>query len=701
MTMTRTWARAALSAIALTAAALLLGAAAPVPATVDGARLAKADAEPGQWMAPGRTYDEQRFSPLTQVNEQTVGKLGLAWYADLPVDLGVEASPLMVDGVLYDITAWNVTTAYDAKTGRLLWTYDPKVPQEFGRLACCDIDSRGLAAWKGKIIIATLDGRLIALDARTGQPVWTVQTFDKSLPYTITGAPRVFDGKVLIGNGGADLGPVRGYVTAYDADTGKKLWRFFTVPGDPAKGFENKAMAMAAKTWTGEWWKLGGGGTAWDSIVYDPKLKLIYIGVGNGSPWAQKYRSPGGGDNLFLASIVAVHADNGEYAWHYQEVPGEEWDYTATQPMMLADLKIGGRTRQVLMQAPKDGFFYVLDRVTGKVISAEKFAPGNWADHIDLKTGRPAMNPAMRYGEAPVMMSPGASGAHNYNPMAYSPQTGLVYFPVVETNMGYAAASSFTPGFRAGNGMNFTGGYDAERKAISEYADAHLHAWLTAWNPVTQKEAWRVDYPRNGSGGVLATAGNLVFQGTINKTVVAYRATDGAKLWEAPAQNVPVAAPITYAIDGEQYVAFNAGWGGGLAHIEGFRFKDLKVSKARLLVFKLGGTASLPPFDDAPAMAAPPPPVNATAEQIAAGQVLFGKNCAICHGAEARGGIKDLRQMSPQTHAQFLDIVLGGARQARGMASFADLLSKADAEAIHGYVIKRANEDWAQMQAPK
>ena len=396
-----------------------------------------------------------------------------------------------------------------------------------------------------------------------------------------------------------------------------------------------------------------------------------------------------------------MHADNGEYAWHYQEVQGEEWDYTATQPIMLADLKIGGRARKVLMQAPKNGFFYVLDRATGKVISAEKYAPANWADHIDLKTGKPAMNPEIRYGEAPVRVSPGASGAHNYNPMAYSPKTGLVYFPVVETNMGYAAAPSFTPGFRAGNGMNFTGGYDAERKAIAEYADAHLHAWLTAWDPVAQKEVWRVDYPRNGSGGVLATAGNLVFQGTINKTVVAYRASDGKKLWEAPAQNVPIAAPITYSIDGEQYVAFNAGWGGGLAHIEGFRFKDLKVSKSRLLVFKLGGTTSLPPFDDAPAMATPPPPVTASAEQIAAGQALFGKNCAICHGVEARGGIKDLRQMSPQTHAQFLDIVLGGARQSRGMASFADLLSKTDAEAIHGYVIKRANEDWAQMQGQK
>ena len=285
--------------------------------------------------------------------------------------------------------------------------------------------------------------------------------------------------------------------------------------------------------------------------------------------------------------------------------------------------------------------------------------------------------------------------------MAYSPQTGLVYFPVVETNMAYAAQPSFTPSFRSGNGMNFSGGYEKERQAIAEYTDAHLHAWLTAWDPVKQKEVWRVDYPRNGSGGVLATAGNLVFQGTINKTVVAYRATDGQKLWEAEAQNVPIAAPISYSIDGEQYVAVNTGWGGGLAHVESFRFKDLSLSKSRLLVFKLGGTAPLPPYDDRPVAATPPPPVTATAEQISAGEALFSKNCALCHGAEARGGIKDLRQMSPETHTQFLDIVIGGARASKGMASFADVLSKADAEAIHGYIVKRANQDWTQIQALK
>ena len=415
-------------------------------ANVDGARIRGADREPGQWMATGRTYQEQRYSPLTGITPQNIGRLSLAWHADLNTYRGVEASPIEVDGVLYNISAWNITTAYDARTGKVLWTYDPKVPPEFGRKACCDIVSRGLSVWKGKVIIATLDGRLIALDARTGAPVWTQNTFEGEppWPYTITGAPRVFDGKVLIGNGGAELG-VRGYVPAYDAETGRKLWRFYTVPGDPAKGFENKAMEMAAKTWTGQWWRYGGGGTAWDTITYDPKLKLIYIGVGNGSPWVQKFRSPGGGDNLFLASIVAVKADTGEYVWHYQETPGEQFDSTATQPMILADLKIAGRLRHVLMQAPKNGFFYVLDRTNGKLISAHAFVPMNWATRVDMKTGRPVETPLARYDTTPVLLSPGPGGAHNYNPMAYSPKTGLVYFPVVESYFTLAAAQSLLP----------------------------------------------------------------------------------------------------------------------------------------------------------------------------------------------------------------------------------------------------------------
>ena len=680
---------------ALVAAGLLV---APLSAQdraqVNHARLLAADREPGQWMSVGRTYDEQRFSPLTQINDRTVGRLGLAWFADINTERGMEASPLMIDGVLYNVQPWNVVTAYDAKTGRVLWSYDPQVPLRFGRMACCDIVSRGLAAWQGKIYVATLDGRLIALDARTGKPVWSTLTVDNAKNYTITGAPRVFDGKVVIGNGGAEVG-VRGYVTAYDAETGEQLWRFYTVPGNPADGFENEAMEMAAATWTGEWWKAGGGGTAWDNMSYDPELNLVYIGVGNGSPWAQKWRSPGGGDNLFLASIVALNADTGEYRWHYQTVPGEEWDYTATQQMILADIAIGGRARKVLMQAPKNGFFYVLDRATGELLSAEKIAPINWASGIDMRTGRPIENPAARYGTTPVMVSPGAGGAHNWNPMAFSPLTGLVYVPVTETYMAYAAAETYDPA-RGGLGTAFTG-FDAERRAIAEYADAHSKGWLSAWNPVTQREVWRGPVEQKGSGGVLVTAGNLVFQGTIGTTFAAYRADTGEKVWEMPVQQVPISAPIAYEVDGEQYIAVNAGWGGGLAHVERSAYTQLFLSKPRLLVFKLGGTAQLPPMPAASMQVpelSPPPPLTGTPEQVALGERLYGENCGLCHGTAARGGVKDLRHMMPATHAAFLDIVLGGIRAQNGMASFADVLSREEAEAIHHYLISRAHDDW-------
>ena len=684
------WARAliVLACLALPAAAW-----SRPPADVDGARIKAADSEPGEWMSVGRTYDEQRFSPLKQINTGNVRGLGLAWSADLDTYRGVEASPIEVDGVLYNISAWNITTAYDARTGKVLWTYDPKVPPEFGRKACCDIVSRGLSVWKGKVVIATLDGRLIALDARNGQPVWTVNTFEGEppWPYTITGAPRVFDGKVLVGNGGAELG-VRGYVTAYDAETGAKLWRFYTVPGDPSKGFENKAMEMAARTWTGEWWKFGGGGTAWDSMVYDPKLKLIYVGVGNGSPWVQKFRSPGGGDNLFLASIVALRADTGEYVWHYQETPGEQFDSTATQPMVLADLKIGKRMRKVLIQAPKNGIFYVLDRTNGKLIWAKPFAPITWAKSVDMKTGRPIENPDARYGETPVLLSPGAGGAHNFNPVSYSPQTGLLYFSVTQGFMTFAAAPTWDG---RGLGSSYLG-YEAQRKEQAAYADAHQKAWLAAWDPAKGKEVWRVPYPRDGSGGTLATAGGLVFQGTIRRTLAVYRARDGRKLWESDVQSVPIAGPITYSVGGVQYVALNAGWGGGLAHVQAAAYRDLHVSPARLLVFRLGANHKLPPQAPDAGFPAPPPFVRAPEPVIKRGGELYAANCSLCHGALARGGIKDLRHMSADTHQHFQDIVIGGVRAKAGMASFADVLSKDDAEAIHNYLIARATEDWGE-----
>lgn len=645
-----------------------------------------------QWPATGHGPAEQRYSPLNIVHTGNIGDLGLAWYADIPTTRGVEATPLVIGRTLYNVEPWNIVTAYDAATGEVLWRYDPEVPQRFGRLACCDIVSRGLGYAPGHIYVATLDGRLISLDPQTGAVQWSVLTVDNSKPYTITGAPRVAGDKVIIGNGGAEIG-VRGYVTAYDTQTGEQVWRWYTVPGNPADGFENEAMAMAAKTWTGEWWKQGGGGTVWDSISYDPQLGLIYIGTGNGSPWAWPYRSPDGGDNLFLASIVALRADTGEYVWHYQTVPGEQWDYTATQNMILANLEIEGRLRKVLMQAPKNGFFYVLDRETGELISAEKIAPINWASHVDMATGRPVINLEARYGSEPVMVSPGAGGAHNWNPMAYSPGTGLVYAPVTETYMSYSLAEDYDPD-KGGLGTSFFGD-DEKRRKIAEYADAHSKGWLSAWDPVAQREVWRGPVEKKGSGGVLATAGNLVFQGNIGLNFAAYRADTGEKVWEMPVQNVPIAAPITYMVDGVQYIAVNAGWGGGLAHVESANYADLHLGPPRLLVFKLGGKASLPPLPPRPLqdVAAPVPLVTAPPGVIARGEKLFAQHCSLCHGPAARGGIKDLRYMSAETHDAFLDIVVRGTRATSGMASFGDLLTEDDAEAIHQYVNQRAAMD--------
>lgn len=665
--------------------------------TVDHARLTAADREPGQWMAPGRTYGEQRFSPLDQINADNAAQLGLAWYADIVVDRGVEASPLMIDGILYNIEPWNVTTAYDAVTGKQLWRFDPQVDREKGRLACCDIVTRGLAAWNGKVIIATLDGRLIAIDAKTGKQAWSVDTLEPIWPYTITGAPRVFDGKVIIGNSGAE-GAARGYVTTYDADTGKQLWRFYTVPGDPSKPQADKAMEMAAKTWTGEWWKRGGGGTVWDSIVYDAELGLVYIGVGNGGPWPQKYRSPGGGDNLFLSSIVALKAETGEYVWHYQTTPGEQWDYTATQSIILANLMIEGKQRKVLMQAPKNGFFYVLDRPTGKLISAEPYVAMNWASGIDKVTGRPIMNPEANYGVVPVLITPGPGGGHNWHPMAYSPQTGLAYFPVTEMYMAFSINPDFkqTPGNMSQLGISTTG-YDLTRKAAADFAAKNNKYWLTAWDPVAQKERWRVHYPLRGSGGILATGGNLVFQGTVHGTFAAYRADTGEKVWDMPVQQVPIAAPISYMIDGVQYIAVNAGWGGGLGHAASAKTFGFPLATPRLLVFKLRGTATLPAMAEAAPKLERPADTKASAEIIARGEQLYAQNCASCHAERAIGGVKDLRRMTAATHAEFNDIVLKGTRIEKGMVSFADLLSQGDTDAIHAYLVRRTNEDWNEM----
>ncbi len=655
---------------------------------LNAAAIAAESAHREDWPMIGGSSQEQFFSPLAQINLKTIGRLGLAWFQELETRRGVEATPLVQDGVMYNILPWNVTTAMDARSGKLLWRYDPQVPRETARLACCDIVTRGLALWNGKVIIATLDGRLMALNAKTGQPLWSVQTLEPGAPYTITGAPRVFDGKVFIGNGGADYG-VRGYVSAYDAESGHLIWRFYTVPDEPAKGTNSAILAKAAETWSGAWWKLGGGGTVWDAITYDPDLRMIYIGVGNGSPWVQKFRSPGGGDNLFLCSIVALNADTGEYVWHFQETPAEQFDYTATQPMVLADLNVRGRLRKVLMQAPKNGFFYVLDRVTGELISARNIVDVNWTTGLDPKTGRPTFSAEARYDQKPVLLAPAFNGAHNWQPMSFSPLTGLVYIPVTQNYGVYSAAEEFT---YQKNSVNPGLGDPAERRALQDEAVSRERSWLSAWNPVTQTEAWRVTYPKSGSGGTLSTAGGLVFQGTINKTLAAYRDDTGEKVWELPVDNIPIAAPMTYMAAGKQYIAVNAGYGGARAHSEAEAGMSPHISSARLLVFTIGGKGRLPAL--APRSPIPlPTRVFMSDEDLQTGRQLYVTYCQSCHGTSVRGGVKDLRHMTTETRAAFADIVLKGTRSDQGMASFDDVLTPKDASTLLRYIGLRAYED--------
>lgn len=666
---------------------------------VNHERLLAAPIEGDNWLTHGRTYAEDRFSPLDDINENTVHKLSLEWYYDLDTSRGQEATPIVKGDRLYTTSAWSKVQAFNAITGDLLWQYDPKVPGQTAVKACCDVVNRGVALWKGRLYAGTLDGRLIALDAETGNLIWEVIAVDQDKAYTITGAPRVVKGKVLIGNGGGEFG-VRGYITAFDAETGDKVWRFFTVPGNPDLPLENDIHAETIKTWNGEWWTLGGGGTVWDSMAYDPDLDLLYIGVGNGSPWNQRIRSPGGGDNLFLSSIVALKPDTGDYVWHYQTTPGDMWDYTATQQIILTDLKIKGENRRVLMQAPKNGFFYVLDRITGELLSAEPFVPVNWASHVDKITGRPAIVPEANYGTTgkPWLALPGPLGAHNWHSMTYSKDTGLVYIPAQELGFPYINDTDFEPKKLAVNlGVDLAAAslpQDAEiKKAVLESVKGHL----LAWDPVQQKEIWRVQYPGPWNGGILSTAGNLVFQGTASGFFNAYRATDGEKLWSYPVQTGIVAAPVSFKVAGNQYVAIVAGWGGIFPILTGeIASKSGKqINHSRVLVFKLEGEAALP--DRLPDTFLPPKPPARFGDDaiLASGKKQYHRFCAGCHGDAAVGGgvLPDLRHSHALATAEdFAIIVRDGALTDNGMVGFAAELTDEDSENIRAYVISRAHD---------
>ncbi|MDY0036885.1 MAG: PQQ-dependent dehydrogenase, methanol/ethanol family [Zoogloea oleivorans] len=653
----------------------------------DGAHLHD-DSDGRDWPAFGRTYGEQHFSPLAEINENTVGQLKLAWSYDLPQGNSVSA-PVAVDGVIYTATGYSVVRALDGATGKLLWTYDPQAAKVAGRKLRAGWGIRGLAYWNNKIYVGTQDGRLLALDAKTGRPLWSVLTVDKNDVRFISGPPRVFNGNVIIGHGGADVGSIRGYVTTYDAETGRQLWRFWTVPGNPSDGFENPAMEMAAKTWAGEWWKHGGGGTVWNAITYDAEFDTIYIGVGNGAPWNHKIRSAGKGDNLFLTSVVALDAKTGTYKWHYQTTPGEAWDYNASMDMQLATLMIGGERRKVLMQAPKNGFFYVIDRTTGKLISAEPYAKVTWASHIDLESGRPVEMPGIRYEDAPATLWPGPNGAHSWMPMSFDPRRNLVFIPKFEMPGTYDQTGIDPAKWRRPGGSATDVG--ANIGLDSSLPEAGTSA-LVARDVTTQKVVWQVDTPGFWNGGTMATAGNLVFQGQADGLFNAYASATGKRLWSFDAGVGVLAPPITYQVKGRQQVTVLSGFGssGALFGEKVARFGwEARSQARRILTFTLDGTATLPPSPPPyVAKAAHDPAFVEDAAQQQRGLMVYAKRCLVCHGVDvaAAGLAPDLRASTiPADAATFDKVVRKGALVTRGMPRFEEL-PRGEIAAVRQYI---------------
>ena len=657
-------------------------------ADVDTAMIkASAQAGKGQWLSTGNDYSEQHFSPLKQINADNISQLNLAWFGDLAEKGGsYETTPVMANGVLYVTSPWSKVYAFDAKSGKLLWKFDPQVPGAWAVNLCCGIVNRGVAVWKDKVVLGTLDGRLIAINAKSGQKVWETQVTDPKEQQSITGAPRIADGRIFIGEAGSEFHQ-RGYMSAYDAENGKLLWRWFAVPGDPSKGFEQPELEWAAKTWSGEWWKTGGGGTPWDGILYDPETDLVIFGTGNGAPWPAEVRSPGGGDNLFTASIVALEAKTGKYKWHYQATPMDSFDFDNTSPLATADLFINGVKKHVVMQAPKNGVFYVIEAGTGKVQSAHMFVPsGNWLTGFDKENNwRPILNADSNYGKTGKGWFIVPFQTHVWNPMAFNPNTNLMYIPTRYGSYGMVAEA----GAKMGNQLLSIA--IGKRPQVEEPKLENRGSYLLAWDPVKQQEAWKAT-EGSGSAGVLTTGGNLVFQGTsqgqgptAKSGFTAFRADNGQKLWSQETQAGITGAPISYEIDGQQYVAVVAGQSGASYWAPNY---------ARVLVYKIGGTAQLP----APVSYTPPPlnpPANfGDAALLAAGEKHYTEHCASCHQFSARVSslFPDIRYAAAlNSEALFKSIVIDGILQNNGMVSFAKMLKPAEAEAIRAYVVSQAN----------
>jgi quinohemoprotein ethanol dehydrogenase len=657
-----------------------------VTSAIDSAAITANTATSKDWPTYGLDYAETRFSKLNQITAENVKDIGLMWTYNLESIRGVEATPLVVDGIMYVSAPWSAVHAVDTRTGKRLWTFDPGVDREKGYRGCCDVVNRGVALYKGKVFVGAYDGRLVALDAATGTKVWEKDTvIDRKMSYTITGAPRVFNGKVVIGNGGAEYG-VRGYVTAYDAETGNQAWRWFTVPGDPAKPFEDDSMAAAAKTWdpAGKYWVNGGGGSAWDTITFDPDLNMVYIGTGNGSPWNRNLRSPGGGDNLYLGSIVALNADTGKYLWHYQETPGDNWDYTSTQPMILADLTIDSAPRKVVLHAPKNGFFFVIDRTNGKFISAKNFVDVNWATGYDA-SGRPIEVPEARSPDKSFDSIPGPFGAHNWHPMSFNPQTGLVYLPAQGVPLNLTGEKTLVQNAQGSNKFGGTTGWNVGFSLNAEPPKNPPFGRLIAWDPVKQKEAWRAEYIAPWNGGTLTTAGNLVFQGTADGRFIAYNAKTGEKLWETPVGTGVVAAPATYMVDGVQYVSVAVGWGGVFGITQ--RATD-REAPGTVYTFAIGGKAPLPAFTKYQ-IGNLLTGVKYDPTHVPEGTSIYVNACATCHGVpgvDKGGNVPNLGYVSTETITNLKDIVFNGPFKDKGMPDFTGKLTEADVVKIQAFI---------------
>jgi quinohemoprotein ethanol dehydrogenase len=697
------------------------------PGDVDAARLAAADAEPQNWFTIGRDQEGNYFSPLKTIDASNVDRLGFAWAYDLGAPMrGQEATPIVIDGVMYTSGTWGYVYAVDAATGRELWRYDPKVQYQWGRNPCCDLVNRGVAVWQGVVYVASVDGHLHAIDAKTGAKLWESDTItDHKLPYSSTGAPQIAGDVVVIGNSGSDMGRggVRGYVAAYDLKTGAFKWRFYTVPGAVGKPFENPELEAAAKTWDPHRKPFfQGGGTVWDGFAYDPALKLVYFGTANAAPYDLRQLGPARLDSLYTASIIALHVDTGRMAWYYQTTPHDSWDYDAVQKLVLADIDIGGTKRHVIMQASKNGFFYVLDRAIGTLLGANNFTFVNWAKGVDLETGRPILTKTSDWYSSPKNVYPSWSGGHTWPPMSYSPQTNLVYIPVIDQSAVWVdlrhngGTVKYIDGYFTVNGIFPDDTYDAadvknlygplpDRKSIAASRKVNpVRELLRAWDPVAEKIVWEHVTShgiRGNDGGVMSTAGNLVFQGRGSGELWAYAADTGKILAKIPTGSHIMAAPMTYAVNGEQYVAVQVGYGGAAITVGPIPPSSaaLKYQNTnRIIAFKLGGgpVPTPPPRVEEPFPE--PPPQTASAAEISAGEVLFIQECSRCH-VFGPSSTPDLRKLGPGLHAAFKDIVLKGALAPNGMERFDDLLSDKDADNIHAYLIDQSWQAYRTQQA--